>query len=206
MALAGAASIVGIVYAGISLYLLATQGIDGWNRQMDLAMHCGIWAQGYTLGGIGESILSTEPLLIFRGMLPRLVQGYIPAIVALAAGHFLMFLWMRPFRKIRRRRKIAINSTLLGAYVAGFYLYFCTASPVQFLYFYPFMLISIIGIVLIIRRWVILNRRAKRILRGVGLMLPFATLLTILLIPVLQKAFAPPAVPEAAKEALPTTR
>ena len=194
IALSGLASVLGMVFLiGIS-YIAATQGMASCGKQVsETIQHLPqiIQNSSLTLGGIGNSILLTEPLTIFRGTLPLIMQASIPAALALIPGHFLMFLWMRPFRKIRRRRKIAINSTLFSAYATGFYIYFCTATPVKALYFYPFILISIIGIVLIIRRWVIFNRRTKRILRGVGLMLPFVTLVTIMLIPVLEQAFSP---------------
>lgn len=194
ISIGGLASVLGMVFLiGIS-YLAATQGVASCGAHVrETFQHIPQIMQSstLTLGGISKSILFTEPLTIFSGTLPLIVQASIPAALALVPGHFLMFLWMRPFRKIRRRRKIAINTALFSSYAAGFYLYFCTATPVKALYFYPFILISIIGIVLIIRRWVIFNRRTKRVLRGVGLMLPFVTLVTIMLIPVLEKAFSP---------------
>ncbi len=137
--------------------------------------------------GWQESVLMNEPLQIFVGVLPGFCRSWVPPLLALIPGVLLLFMWMRPFQKIRRRRKVGINTTLGVAFVLVFWVSFCTAGVPHFTAFYPFMLISLIGIILSIRRR-IRNRSAKRVLRGIGLMVPFITLLVLLIIPVLRTA------------------
>ena len=144
--------------------------------------------------GWHSSLLCTEPLQIFVGTLPGFCQSLVPAMLALIPGHLLLFMWMRPFRKIRRSRKLGINTSLGIAFVLVFVVSFCMMKQPHFTVFYPFMLISLIGIILSIRRR-IRNRSAKRVLRGIGLMVPFITLLILLLIPVLQTAMGKTSTP-----------
>lgn len=138
-------------------------------------------------GGWHNSLLYTEPMHIFVGTLPGFCQSWVPPMAALIPGLLLLFMWLRPFRKIRRSRKAGINTSLSIAFVLVFAVSFCMMKQPHFTAFYPFMLISLIGIILSIRRS-IRNRSAKRVLRGIGLMVPFITLLVLLLIPVLQTA------------------
>ncbi len=160
------------------------------------------WRLAELSGGFAGSLLMTDPLRIFNCVLPRFAQGMFPGAIALIPGHILLFMWMRPFRRIRPERKVAINATLGTAFALCFWLCFCTSSSMQqytlpplrytlpalsFNYFIPFVLVSLIGSILVVRRW-ILNRRAKRVLRGIGLMIPFITLVILLLIPVIRTA------------------
>ena len=144
--------------------------------------------------GWRDSLLFTEPLGIFVGTMPGFCQSWIPPMLALIPGHLLLFMWMRPFRKIRRSRKVAINTTLGIAFALVFWATFCTATTPHFTAFYPFILISLIGLILSISRRV-RNRSAKRVLRGIGLMAPFITLIVILIIPVLRTAMGKTSTP-----------
>lgn len=144
------------------------------------------------LAGAQDCLLLRAPLQIFVGVLPGFCQCWIPPVLALVPGHLLLFMWMRPFRKIRRSRKVGINTTLGVAFALVFWESFCTAGATEFTAFYPFMLISLIGIILSVRRR-IRNRAAKRVLRGIGLMVPFITLVVLLLVPLLGKAMGTPA-------------
>ena len=137
--------------------------------------------------GWQNSLLCTAPLQIFVGTLPGFCQSWVPPLLALIPGHLLLFMWLRPFRKIRHSRKLGINTTLGISFVLVFVVSFCMMKHPYFTAFYPFMLISLIGVILSIRRW-IRNRSAKRVLRGIGLMVPFITLLVLLIIPVLHTA------------------
>lgn len=139
------------------------------------------------LAGAQDCLLLRAPLQIFVGVLPGFCQCWIPPVIALIPGHLLLFMWMRPFRKIRRSRKVGINTTLGTAFALVFWESFCTAGEAEFTAFYPFMLISLIGIILSVRRR-IRNRTAKRVLRGIGLMVPFITLVVLLLVPLFRKA------------------
>lgn len=134
-----------------------------------------------------NSLLFTKPLAIFVGTLPGCCQSWVPPMAALIPGHLLLFMWLRPFRKIRRSRKLGINTTLGIAFVLVFVVSFCMMKQPHFTAFYPFMFISGIGLILSIRRR-IRNRSAKRVLRGIGLMVPLITLFVLLIIPVLQTA------------------
>lgn len=137
--------------------------------------------------GWQESLICNSPPGIFVSTLPGFCQSWVPPMLALIPGHLLLFMWMRPFHKIRRNRKVAINTTLGVAFTLVFWVTFCTAGTPHFTALYPFILISIIGVILSVRRR-IFNRSAKRVLRGIGLMVPFITLLALLLIPVLRTA------------------
>ncbi|MBR4309718.1 MAG: hypothetical protein IKT79_01710 [Akkermansia sp.] len=190
--------------AGMALPVLATQPLLYLHPEM---VHMSI---PQLFGGLQGSIIATEPLRIFTGIMPSWAQPWMPGLVALVPGHILLFMWMRPFRKIHPNRKVAINSVLGVAFMLGMWAYFCTTpeqtppsapalpaaimQPQVFTYFLPFVLISLIGCDLVARKW-IRNRSAKRVLRGVGLMAPFVSLVVILLIPVLHKAFESPAAP-----------
>ncbi len=145
-----------------------------------------------SIAGSAACVLLREPLQIFVGVLPGFSQCWIPPVLALIPGHLLLFMWMRPFRKIRRRRKVGINTTLGVAFTLVFWETFCTAGETEFTAFYPFVLISLIGIILSVRRR-IRNRAAKRVLRGIGLMVPFITLVVLLLVPLLRKVMGNPA-------------
>lgn len=134
-----------------------------------------------------ESVLLNEPLQIFVGVLPGFCRSWVPPLLALIPGHLLLFMWLRPFQKIRRSRKVGINTTLGVTFLLVFWACFCTGQAPYYCAFYPFILISMIGIILSIRRR-IRNRSAKRVLRGIGLMVPFITLMVLLLIPVLRTA------------------
>lgn len=153
------------------------------------------WRLAELGGGIAGSLLLTDPLRIFNCVLPRFSQAFFPGAPALIPGHILLFMWMRPFRRIHPGRKVAINATLGTAFALCFWLCFCTSATMPqytlpalgFNYFIPFVLVSLTGSILVVRRW-ILNRRAKRVLRGIGLMIPFITLVILLLIPVIRTA------------------
>ena len=57
-----------------------------------------------------------------------------------------------------------------------------------YFYFYPYVLLSLVGMELVLRRR-IRNRSVRRVLRGIGLMTPFATLMVGVSIPVFVNAF-----------------
>lgn len=138
-------------------------------------------------GGWQSSLLYNKPTELFYYALPGFCHTWLPVVLAVIAGHFLLFMWLRPFQKIRRNRKTCINTTLGISFMAVFWVCFCTGGPVYATFLYPFILISIIGIILMIRRR-LRNRTAKRVLRGIGLMTPFITLMVLLLIPVIRTA------------------
>ena len=191
-----------LLIAGMALPVLATQPLLYLHPEM---VHLPV---PQLFGGLQGSIIATEPLRVFTGIMPSWAQPWMPGMVALIPGHILLFMWMRPFRKIHPNRKVAINSALGVAFALGMWAYFFTApetpapntpslpaaimQPQVFTYFLPFVLISLIGCDLVARKW-IRNRSAKRVLRGVGLMAPFVSLVVILLIPVLHQAFGTPA-------------
>ncbi len=139
------------------------------------------------MGGWQSSLLYNKPTELFYYALPGFCHTWLPVVLAVIAGHFLLFMWLRPFQKIRRNRKTCINTTLGISFMAVFWVCFCTGGPVYATFLYPFILISIIGIILMIRRR-LRNRTAKRVLRGIGLMTPFITLMVLLLIPVIRTA------------------
>lgn len=153
------------------------------------------------LSGWGESLLANDAIGIFKGTLPGFCRDWIPAYVALIPGHLLLFMWLRPFHKIRQDRKVAINTTLATAFISVFWVSFCTAQPTHFTYLYPFILISLIGCILSIRLK-IQHRTGKKVLRGIGLMLPFLTLLVLLLIPVLRTAMGEPPPAESKRDSV----
>lgn len=153
------------------------------------------------LGGWGDSLLANDPIGIFKGTLPGFCREWIPAYIALIPGHLLLFMWLRPFHKIRHNRKVAINTTLGIAFISVFWVTFCAATPVHFTNLYPFILISLIGIMLMVRQR-ITHRSGKRVLRGIGLMVPFITLTVLLLIPVFKTAMGESQPPNSAKQAL----
>lgn len=152
------------------------------------------------LGGWENSLMANNAIGIFKGTLPGFCREWVPAYLALIPGHLLLFMWLRPFHKIRKERKVAINLTLLTAFIAVFWVSFCTAQPAEFTHLYPFLLLSLIGTILIIRLK-IQHRTGKRVLRGIGLMVPFMTLVVLLLIPVLYTAMGKAPTTESAKVA-----
>lgn len=167
------------------------------NYSQTISAFCGNGLNAKACTNMAESIILTRPMQLFSDVMPTYAQGWIPALVALFLGHVVLFMWMRPFRKIHPGRKRAINGVLLLSFALGMWAYFgmapewaqqASGTGAPLCYFLPFILISLIGCSLNARR-MIRNRSAKRVLRGIGLMLPFVTLVVLLIIPVFRKAF-----------------
>ncbi|MDO4750919.1 MAG: hypothetical protein Q4A24_02325 [Akkermansia sp.] len=137
-----------------------------------------------------ESSFATQHLKLISNIMPEHVRQVIPWGWLVVPGALLLFMWVRPFRKIRRERKRAALLTLWAAFLLGAYANFGGRHAFlhYYFYYYPFALMSLVGMELVLRRR-LRNRRTRRILRGVGLMTPFATLLVGLSIPVFVNAF-----------------
>lgn len=137
-----------------------------------------------------ESAFVTEHLKLIANITPEHVRQHIPWGWLVVPGALLLFMWVRPFRKIRYDRKRATLLVLWAAFILGALANFRGEHAFlhYYFYFYPYVLLSLVGMELVLRRR-IRNRSVRRVLRGIGLMTPFATLMVGVSIPVFVNAF-----------------